>query len=97
MDKRYKPLTPAEQLELREKILATLAEHPEWTVPEVVRYVRTTLRLTTAEMARVGKLSVLTLKNLEAGRSSPTLDTVTRLLRPFGLRVSVTSSSERAR
>lgn len=93
MDRRYKPLTPLEQLHAREELVAAIRAHPEWTVPETIRHVRKSLRLTVEEMAKVGKLSAQALRNIEAGRNSPTLETATRLLAPFGLRVSVTSES----
>ncbi len=89
MDRRYKPQTPQEQLAAREALLETIAAHPEWSVPDVVRHVRTSLRLTHADMARIGKVSVATLRNLESGQTSPTLATLDGVLRPFGLAVSV--------
>jgi transcriptional regulator with XRE-family HTH domain len=58
-----------------------------------VRQVRTALHLTIAEMAKAGRLSVPALKNIESGSSSPTLQTAGRLLRPFGLRLSVTRNA----
>ncbi len=89
MDKRRKPLTPPEQLLLREKMLAMVAEHPEWEVPRMLKEIRKALHLTVAEMARVGRISEPALRNAEAGRSSPSLSTVEGLLRPLGLKLSV--------
>lgn len=91
MDKRYTPLTPHEQLRLREELTATIRGHPEWTFAQTVRHVRKALRLTVADMAKVGRVSEQSLRNIEAGRNSPTLDTAGRLLQPFGLRLSVTT------
>jgi hypothetical protein len=53
MDKRRKPLTAYEQLELREKLDALIAEHPEYSVPHMLRQARTLLRLTLEEMAQL--------------------------------------------
>ncbi len=89
MDRRYKPLTALEQLHAREQLLATIEAHPEWTFAETVRYMRQSLRLTIADMARAGKLSDQALRNIEASRNSPTLETAARLLEPFGLRLCV--------
>lgn len=89
MDKRYKPLTPLEQLHAREQLLVTIAAHPEWTFAQTVRHVRTTLRMTLKDMAKVGQVSYEALRNIEAAKSSPTLATATRLLKPFGLRLGV--------
>ena len=91
MDKRYKPLTPHEQLRLRDELTAQIRAHPEWTFQQVVRHIRKTLHLTVEDMAKVGRLSDQSLRNIEAGRNSPTLETAGRLLQPFGLRLSVTT------
>jgi transcriptional regulator with XRE-family HTH domain len=89
MDKRRKPLTPHEQLRLRQAMVATVMQHPEWDVLKMLKEIRKTLRLTTHEMARVGRISEPTLRNLEARRSSPSLGTVDALLRPLGLKLAV--------
>ncbi len=89
MDKRGKPLTPHEQLLLRQKVETMILEYPEYSVPQLLREVRKTLHLTIAEMARIGRLSVPALKNIESGKNSPSLATVEGLLKPLGLRLSV--------
>jgi transcriptional regulator with XRE-family HTH domain len=89
MDKRRKPLTPHEQLLLRQQVETMILEHPEYSVPHLLREVRKTLRLTIAEMARVGRLSDPAFKNIESGKNSPSLATVEGLLKPLGLRLSV--------
>lgn len=89
MDKRYKPLTPLEQLHAREQMLAMIQAHPEWTLAQAVRHVRQSLRMTIRDMAKAGNLSDQALRNIEASRNSPTLETAARLLEPFGLRLCV--------
>jgi DNA-binding XRE family transcriptional regulator len=89
MDKRRKPLTPHEQLQARLALSIAISQHPEWEFAHIARYVRTTLNLTLLEMAKVGQLSVPALMKIEAGTSSPSLRTAERLLKPFGLRLSV--------
>lgn len=89
MDRRRKAMTLEEQRLLRQTLMHAIAAHPEWDVPRLLKEVRTTLHLTLADMAKIGRLSVPALKNIEARRSSPTLGTVDALLRPFGLRVGV--------
>lgn len=89
MDKRYKPLTPLEQLHAREQLLAAIAAHPEWTFAQTLRHVRASLRMTLDDMAKVSKVSRQTLRNIEAETNSPSLETATRLLKPFGLRLCV--------
>ncbi|MGL6222624.1 MAG: helix-turn-helix domain-containing protein [Steroidobacteraceae bacterium] len=93
MDKRRKPLTPLEQLELRQEVERLIESHPEWTLPEALKQIRTKLHLTQPEMARVGRISKLTLQKIEAGASNPTIDTVQGLLRPFGLRLVIRRAS----
>lgn len=93
MDKRRKTLTPHEQLLLREAMIAMVAQHPEWDVPKMLKEIRKSLHLTTHDMARVGRISEPALRNLEAGRSSPTLKTVDALLRPLGLKLAVTRAA----
>ena len=89
MDKRRKPLTPHEQLLLRQAMLARVADHPEWELPRLLKEIRKSLQLTLPDMARVGRISVPTLRNLEAGRNSPSIKTVEALLRPLGLKLAV--------
>ena len=93
MDKRRKPLTAYEQLELREKLDVLIAEHPECSVPQMLRQARTLLRLTLEEMAQLAGITVLTLKRIEAGTSSPSLRTIEQLLRPLGLKLAVVKRS----
>ncbi len=76
VDKRRKPLTPHQQLSLRHAMAEMVAQHPEWAVPKMLKEIRKTLHLTTHDMARVGRISALALRNLESGRSSPSLKTV---------------------
>ena len=89
MDKRRKKLTVEEQLDLRERMAAMLEEHPDWDVPQVLREIRSSLHLTQRDMARVGKISEPTLRNIEARRHSPSIETVEAMLRPFGLKLAV--------
>ncbi len=94
MDRRRKALNPHEQLKLREQLMSAIRAHPEWPFAYVLREIRKTLHLTIPDMAKVGRVSVPTLKNIESGASSPTLQTAEKLLRPFGLRISVSHETE---
>jgi transcriptional regulator with XRE-family HTH domain len=95
MDKRRKSLTPHEQLLLRQAMGALVAEHPEWDVPKMLKEIRKTLHLTAREMARIGRISEPALRNLEARRNSPSLETVDSLLRPLGLKLAVIGQPQR--
>ncbi len=94
MDKRRKKLSAEEQLDLRERMNALVEANPDWDVPRILREVRTSLHLTQRDMARVGKISEPTLRNIEARRHSPSIETVEAMLRPFGLKLAVVRASK---
>ncbi|WP_443113741.1 helix-turn-helix domain-containing protein [Herbaspirillum seropedicae] len=87
MDKRFKPLSAIEQMEERRALFDELAAHPTLPIPAVVRKIRTTLRLTIAEYAKLCGVSARTLQDIERGESSPTLATADKLLKPVGMSV----------
>jgi DNA-binding transcriptional regulator YiaG len=87
MDKRFKPLTAIEQLEERRVLFDELAADPTLPIPAVIRKIRTTLRLTIAEYAKLCGVSARTLQDIERGESSPTLATADKLLKPVGMSV----------
>lgn len=91
MDRRFKPLTPIEQLEERRALFAELAAEPALPVPVVVKKIRTALRLTIAEYAKLCGVSARTLQDIERGEASPTLATADKLLKPMGLKVGAVS------
>ncbi len=98
MDKRFKPLTPIEQLEERRVLFDDLAVDPTLPIPAVIRKIRkirTTLRLTIAEYARLCGVSARTLQDIERGESSPTLATAEKLLKPVGMTVGAVSRKRR--
>lgn len=87
MDKRYSVLTATQQHQLRRELVARIAAAPDTPIPAVIRDIRNTLRLTIAEYAKLCAVSPRTLQDIERGVSSPTLDTMEKLLRPMGMRV----------
>lgn len=89
MDKRFKPIALPEQLALRRKAIEEVLQHPEWTLAATVRHIRTTLRLTVPEFARLTKVSSRTILDVEAGRTAGTVLTLERLLGIVGLRLGV--------
>lgn len=93
MDKRYAPMSPSEELALRRELLADLAANPAEPIPAVIRKIRTTLRLTIPEYAKLCGVSARTLQDIEREQSSPTLATVNKLLRPLALQVGVVGSA----
>ncbi|MDB5747895.1 MAG: hypothetical protein JWP72_2743 [Massilia sp.] len=96
MDKRFKPLTPAEALEAHRTLVDELAADPWLPIPAVVRKIRTALRLTIAEYAKLCGVSARTLQDIEREESSPTLATAEKLLRPMGMVVSAVPKRRQA-
>ena len=85
MDKRFNPLSPAEELQARRVLAEELAAEPGMPIPPVIRKIRANLRLTIAEYAKVCGVSARTLQDIEREVSSPTLATADKLLRPMGM------------
>lgn len=92
MDKRYLVLSPTEQNQLRRELMERLAAAPDTPIPQVIREIRKTLRFTIPEYAKICSVSPRTLQDIERGVSSPTLDTVEKLLRPMGLRAGAVAA-----
>jgi len=89
MDRRYKTLSVPEQLALRLQAIEDVLAHPEWTLQQSVRHLKRTLRLTSAELARLAGVSTKTVQDLEQGRSEGTVQTLNRILGVLGLRLGV--------
>ena len=85
MDKRFKKLTTAEELIERKKLSEEMALNPHLPVPVAIRKIRTALRLTKVEYAKLCGVSESTLSKLERDDTSPTLATVNKLLKPVGM------------
>jgi transcriptional regulator with XRE-family HTH domain len=89
MDRRYKPLTLSQQMELRQQVVDDLLSHPEWSLQEAVCHMKKGLRLTTADLAKLAGVSFRTVQNIERGISLGTVHTLSRILGVLGLRLSV--------
>jgi len=89
MDKRFNPLSIAEQLELRQQAIEDVLSHPQWSLPQAVRHLRTTMRLTVAEMAKLTGVAQRTLQDIEQERSEGSVQTMNRILGVVGLKLGV--------
>lgn len=89
MDKRYNPLTPVQQLHVRKEAVEAIFNHPEWSLREVVRYIKISLRLTALEFAKLAGISYRTLQDIEQGRSQGSVQTMNHILGVLGLRLGV--------
>ena len=93
MDKRYKALSVPEQLALRLQAIEEVLVNPEWTLQQSVRHLKRTLRLTSAELARLASVSTKTIQDIEQGRSEGTVQTLNRILGVLGLKLGVVRAS----
>ena len=91
MDKRFKPLSPAEQILQRQALYAELELTPGLPLKDTIRLIRKSLRLTIADMAKLTSVSERFLQDTEAGRGNPSLATAQKVLAPFGLQLGVVS------
>ena len=89
MDKRYSVITLREQIALRQKAIDEVLAHPEWSLADSLRHLKSTLRLTTAELAKLSGVSFRTLQDIEQGRSTGTVQTMNKLFGVLGLRLGV--------
>ncbi|VWC17009.1 XRE family transcriptional regulator [Burkholderia lata] len=89
MDKRYNALPLPEQLSLRRQAIEDVLAHPEWSLRESVRHLKKTMRLTSAEMAKLAGVSTKTIQDIEQGRSDGTVQTMNRVFGMLGLKLGV--------
>lgn len=89
MDKRFAPIPVAQQLELRKQAVDEVLAHPEWSLPQAIRHLKQTMRLTTAEMAKIAGVGYRTLQDIEQGRSEGSVQTMNRIFGMLGLKLGV--------
>lgn len=89
MDKRYKTLSVPEQLVLRVQAVEDVLAHQDWTLQQSVHHLKRTLRLTSAELAKLAGVSIKTVQDIEQGRSEGTVQTLNRILGVLGLKLGV--------
>lgn len=89
MDKRYEALTVAQQLELRRQAIEDVLAHPQWSLAQAVRHLKKTMRLTTAELARLSDVSFRTLQDIEREKSEGSVHTMSKIFGVVGLKLTV--------
>ena len=94
MDRRYRPASPLEPEALRERAIAEVLAHPEWSLAQSVRHLKTTMRLTTADLAKLSDVSFRTLQDIERGKSEGTVKTMNRILGVVGLKLGIVLDTE---
>jgi len=93
MDRRYRPATLVEQLQLRRQAIEDVLAHPEWSLAQSIRHLKTSMRLTTTELAKLAGVSFRTLQDIERGRSEGSVQTMNRILGVLGLKLGVVRAS----
>ncbi|WP_063552414.1 helix-turn-helix domain-containing protein [Burkholderia territorii] len=89
MDKRYNAMSLPDQLALRRQAIEDVLAHPDWSLRESVRHLKQTMRLTSAEMAKLAGVSTKTIQDIEQGRSDGTVQTMNRIFGMLGLKLGV--------
>ncbi|KVV39528.1 XRE family transcriptional regulator [Burkholderia territorii] len=89
MDKRCNAMSLPDQLALRRQAIEDVLAHPEWSLRESVRHLKQTMRLTSAEMAKLAGVSTKTIQDIEQGRSDGTVQTMNRIFGMLGLKLGV--------
>lgn len=88
MDQRLKHRTHDEDLALRDQLYRALREH-QISLPQAIRLMQRISRLTQPEFAAHRGVSAATLRQILSGQGNPTVDTLNRLVSPFGLEVGL--------
>ena len=89
MDKRFTPLSQIEQIQKRQYVLEMIQQNPDWPINVVAKFIRTELHLTLSDMAKITKISLQTLQNLEKPDANPTLETMYKVRNAFGLKLLI--------
>jgi DNA-binding XRE family transcriptional regulator len=90
MDKRFNTLSIPDQLELRKRAVEDVLAHPEWSLAQSVRHLKKTMRLTSAEMAKLSGVAYRTMQDIEQERSEGTVHTMNQIFGMLGLKLGVT-------
>jgi len=90
MDKRFKPMTPSEQMAARQKVIEVIQARPGMPLPEALVLIRKSLRLTNPDLARISGVSTRFIIDTLSGKGNPSIKTAAELLQPFGLSIGVT-------
>jgi DNA-binding transcriptional regulator YiaG len=89
MDKRFNELSMNEQIQLRRRAVEEVVGHPEWSLPQAIRHLKKTMRLTTAELAKMAGVGFRTLQDVEQEVSPGTVQTMNKVLGVLGLKLGV--------
>jgi hypothetical protein len=93
MRRVHRNLSRDEVESLREE-LARLVPTAPATIPQLMRTMRLITRKSQVEYAKLCEVAPRVLADIEAGKGSPTVESLEKLLRPFGYRVGIVAPAE---
>jgi transcriptional regulator with XRE-family HTH domain len=93
MQRVHRNLSRDEVESLRQE-LASLVPRASASIPRLMRIMRLIARKSQVEYAKLCDVAPRVLADIEAGKGSPTVETLEKLLRPFGYRVGVVSPAD---
>lgn len=83
-----------DEVESLRKELASLVPQASADIPQLMRTMRLITRKSQIEYAKLCGVAPRVLADIEAGKGSPTLETLQKLLRPFGYSVGIVAPTE---
>lgn len=88
MQRVHRNLSPEEVQALRLKLHA-LVPKADAPIPQLLKTMRMITRKSQAEYAKLCNVAPRVLADLESGKANPRIDTLEKLLMPFGYRVGI--------
>ena len=70
--------------------------HQVWSLPEAIGHLKKTMRLTTAEFAKLADVGFRTLQDIEQKRSERSVQTMGRIFAVLGLKLGVVRTAPNA-
>jgi transcriptional regulator with XRE-family HTH domain len=70
--------------------------HQVWSLPEAIGHLKKTMRLTTAELAKLAGVRFRTLQDIEQERSEGSVQTMGRIFAVLGLKLGVVRAAPNA-
>ena len=83
-----------DEVESLRKELMRLVPQASADIPELMRTMRLITRKSQIEYAKLCEVAPRVLADIEAGKGSPTVETLEKLLRPFGYRVGIVAPND---
>jgi predicted transcriptional regulator len=93
MQRVHRNLTRDEVEALRKELLS-LVPQASADIPQLMRIMRLIARKSQIEYAKLCEVAPRVLADIEAGKGSPTVETLEKLLRPFGYRVGIVAPAD---